>query len=325
MTVDLTRRRGLALALASLSLPCALAQPAWPSRPMRLIVPFPPAGTSDTAARLVSDPLIKALGQPVIVENRPGANGNIGMAEAARVPPDGYTFVVTVSGTLAVNRHLYPKTTFDVDNDFLPVSLMLRSPLVIVVPSSLGVTSLQQLLVMAKAEPQSVSYGSPGLASTSHLAAELLAMRGGVKLVHIPYKGSAPMLQDLIAGQFQMAVDTLASSMSHIQSGKLVALAVTSAKPVHALPQVPTVASVLPGFEAEGWIAMVAPAKTPPQIVQAMASQMDVILRASAMSERWRGMGVEPVGGSPDVLRAFIASESRKWKEVVTRTGIKLE
>ena len=179
MTVDLIRRRGLAVALV-LAVPCALAQPAWPSRPVRVVVPFPPAGTSDAAARLVSEPLIKALGQPVIVENRAGANGNIGMAEVARAPADGHTFVVAVSGTLAVNRHVYPKTTFDVDKDFVPVSLMLRSPLVVVVPASLGVTSLPQLLVLAKARPKAVSYGSPALASTSHLAAELLAMRAGV-------------------------------------------------------------------------------------------------------------------------------------------------
>ncbi|HSV48597.1 MAG TPA: tripartite tricarboxylate transporter substrate binding protein [Ramlibacter sp.] len=324
MTVDLVRRRGLAAALA-LGASGVLAQPAWPSRAVRLVVPFPPAGTSDVAARLVSEPLIKALGQPVIVENRAGANGNIGMAEVARAPMDGHTFVVAVSGTLAVNRHLYPKTTFDVDKDFVPVSLMLRSPLVVVVPASLGVTSLPQLVALAKARPKSVAYGSPALASTSHLAAELLALRAGVELVHIPYKGSAPMLQDLMAGQFQMAVDTLASSMPHIQSGKLLALAVTSAKAVAALPNVPTVASVLPGFEAEGWIAMMATANTPQPVVERMSGQMDEILRGPALSERWRQMGVDPVGGRPDVLRAFIASESRKWKEVVTRTGIKLE
>lgn len=323
MTVDLVRRLGLAAALA-LGVSGVLAQPAWPSRALRLVVPFPPAGTSDTAARLVGEPLTKALGQPVVVDNRAGANGNIGMAEAARATADGHTFVVAVSGTLAVNRYLYPKTTFDVDKDFVPVSLMLRSPLVVVVPSSLGVRSLPQLLAMAKAGPKSVSYGSPALASTSHLAAELLAMRAGVDLVHVPYKGSAPMLQDLMAGQFQMAVDTLASSMPHIQSGKLLALAVTSAKPVPALPGVPTVASVLPGFEAEGWIAMMAPANTPPHVVERMSGQMDAILRGPSLSERWRQLGVEPVGGGPDVLKAFIASESRKWKEVVTRRGSSL-
>lgn len=319
---------GLLPAVASgltLWLSSAHAQPTWPSRAVRLVVPFPPAGTSDTAARLVSEPLIKALGQPVFVENRAGANGNIGMAEVARAPSDGHTFVVAVSGTLAVNRHLYPKTTFDVDKDFVPVSLMLRSPLVVVVPASQSVTSLSQLLALAKVGPKSVSYGSPALGSTSHLAAEMLAMRAEVELVHVPYKGSAPMLQDLIAGQLQMAVDTLASSMPYIQSGKLVALAVTSAKSIGALPKVPTVASLLPGFEAEGWVAIMAPANTPPDIVEKMSAQMDVILRGPTLSERWRQLGAEPVGGSPDVLRTYIASESKKWKDVVTRTGIKLE
>ena len=318
------RRLNLFLVLALL-LPCAIAQSAWPSKPVRLVVPFPPAGTSDAAARLVGEPLTKALHQPLIVENRPGANGNIGMAETARATPDGHTFVVSVSGTLVVNRYLYPKPGFDIDKDFVPVSLMLRSPLVVVVPSSSLASSLPQLIAQAKAAPSSVSYGSPALGSTSHLAAELLAMRAGVQLTHVPYKGSAPMLQDLLAGQLQMAVDTLASSMPHIRSGKLRALAVTSAKPVQALPGVPTVGSVLPGFEAEGWIAMMAPANTPGPIVQRMSAQVNATLLDPALAQHWQQLGVEPVGGGPEVLKATILSESRKWKEVVTRTGVKLE
>lgn len=318
-------RRTIALLLLSLSLVHAMAQTAWPAKPVRLIVPFPPAGTSDIAARLISDPLNKAFGQPFIVENKPGANGNVGMAEIARATPDGHTFVVAVSGTLAVNRHVYPKTSFDVDKDFVPVSLMLRSPLVVVVPSSFGVKSLTQLIALAKSQPKTVAYGSPALASTSHLAAELLAMRAGIELTHIPYKGSAPMLQDLLGGQLQMAVDTLASSMPYIQSGKLTALAVTSSKPLPALAGVPTVSSVLPGFEAEGWIAMMAPAGVSQQVVEKMSAQVSDILRGPVLAERWRQLGVEPVGGSPEVLRAYIASESKKWKEIVTRTGIKLE
>lgn len=318
------RRFGLFLLLALL-LPCTMAQSAWPSKAVRLVVPFPPAGTSDAAARLVGEPLTKALHQPFIVDNRPGANGNIGMAETARAAPDGHTFVVSVSGTLVVNRYLYPKPAFDIDKDFVPVSLMLRSPLVVVVPSSSRASSLPQLIAQAKTRPRSVSYGSPALGSTSHLAAELLAMRAGVELVHVPYKGSAPMLQDLLAGQLEMAVDTLASSMPHIRSGKLRALAVTSAKPVDVLPGVPTVGSVLPGFEAEGWIAMMAPASTPAPIVQRMATQVNATLLEPALAQHWRQLGVEPVAGGPDVLKETILSESRKWKEVVTRTGVKLE
>lgn len=318
------RSFGLFLVLAFL-LPCVMAQTAWPSRPVRLVVPFPPAGTSDVAARLVGEPLTKALHQPFIVENRPGANGNIGMSETARAAPDGQTFVVSVSGTLVVNRYLYPKLGFDIEKDFVPVSLMLRSPLVVVVPSSSPVGSLTQLIARAKASPKSVTYGSPALGSTSHLAAELLAMRAGVQLTHVPYKGSAPMLQDLLAGQLEMAVDTLASSMPHIRSGKLRALAVTSAKPVQALPGVPTAGSVLPGFEAEGWIAMMAPANTPIPIVQRMSAQVNATLLDPALGQQWQQLGVEPVGGGPELLKETIITESRKWKEVVTRTGVKLE
>lgn len=318
------RSFGLFLVL-TLLLSCAMAQSAWPSRPVRLIVPFPPAGTSDVAARLVGEPLTKALHQPFIVENRPGANGNIGMSETARAAPDGHTFVVSVSGTLVVNRYLYPKLGFDIDKDFVPVSLMLRSPLVVVVPSSSPIGSLPQMIARARASPKSVTYGSPALGSTSHLAAELLAMRAGVQLTHVPYKGSAPMLQDLLAGQLEMAVDTLASSMPHIRSGKLRALAVTSAKPVQALPGVPTAGSALPGFEAEGWIAMMAPANTPVSIVQRMSAQVNETLLDPALAQRWQQLGVEPVGGGSALLKETIASESRKWKEVVTRTGVKLE
>ena len=325
-TNHLTRpwRLGLLMVLALVQ-PCALAQSTWPSRPVRLVVPFPPAGTSDVAARLAGEPLGRALHQPFIVENRSGANGNIGMAEAARAAPDGYTFAVSVSGALVINRYLYLKPGFDIDKDLVPVSLMLRSPLVVVVPASSRAGSLPQLVAQAKAAPKSISYGSPSLGSTSHLAAELLAMRAGLELVHVPYKGSAPLLQDLLAGQLDMAVDTLASSMPYIRAGKLRALAVTSAKPVAALPGVRTVGRVLPGFEGEGWIAMMGPANTPAPIVQRMSALVNATLHEPALAKHWEQLGVDPVGGDPQVLKAIILSESRKWKEVVTRTGVKLE
>ena len=311
--------------MLALTSAASLAQGSWPAKPVRIVVPFPPGGTTDVAARLLSEPLGRALGQPLIVENRAGANGNVGAAEVARSTTDGHIWLMAASGTLVINPFVYAKAAFDVGKDFVPVSLVLRSPLVILAHPSLGVKTLAELIALAKARPKKIAYGSPAIASTSHLAAELFAQRAGIELNHVPYKGSSPMIQDLLGGQVQLAFDTLASSIAHVQSGRLIALAVTSAKPVDQLVGVPPVSTTLPGFEAEGWIAMLAPSGTAKPVVERMAAEIDSIVHRPEIVEKFRQMGAEPAGGGAPFLQSFLASETAKWKDVVVRTGVKLD
>jgi len=313
---------GVAILLTNVA---TLAQVDWPTKSVRIVVPNPPGGTTDIATRVVAEPLSKAFSQSFFVENRPGANGSIGATEVARSAPDGYTFLVGASGTLAINQFIFSKLSYNTEKDFAPVSLLIRVPLVVMVHPALGVKSIQELIDLARAKPKSISYGSPASASTGHLATELLKMRAGIDVVHIPYKGSAPMLQDLIAGQVQLAIDTLASAMPHIRSGKLVALAVTSSTPVAALPNVPTVASVIPGFEAEAWFAVMAPAGTPQSIIAKFSAEVDKIVHRPDVIDRFRQLGAEPVGGTPAELRMFIVNETTKWHEVVKATGAKVD
>lgn len=317
-------RRQLCTAGIAFSLSNSWGQ-SWPVKPVRMVVPFPPGGSTDLAARLLSEPLTRALGQPVVIENRPGANGNLGTAEVARSQADGHTLLMAASGTLVINPYVYAKSSFDITRDFSPVSLIMSSPLVVVVHPSMGIKSLPDLIAFAKARSDPMSYGSPAIASTSHLAAELFADRAGIKLNHVPYKGSAPMIQDVLGGHLPMAFDTLASALPHVQAGRLQALAVTSSAPVAALPGVPTLATMLPKFEAEGWIALLAPAGTPASVVNRLASEVATIIRQPTVTERIRSAGAEPLGSGPATLQPFLAREAEKWKEVVARTGVKLD
>jgi len=309
----------------SLATVAAAAPTDWPAKPVRIVVGFAPGGTTDISARIVAEQLSKAFNQTFFVENRAGASGIIGAAEVARGAPDGYTFLMSNAGTQAINQFLYSKMPYDSQKDFAPVSLVVRVPLVLVAHPSLGVRSLQELIDRAKARPGSINYGTPGAASPGHLSTELLKMLAKIDLVHVPYKGSGPMLQDLLAGQVQMTIDLLPPAMPHIRSGRLLALGVTSSMPLSELPKVPTIASVIPGFESEGWYALMAPAGTPRPIITRLSAEIDKILHRPEVVERLRQLGAEPVGGTPAELAAFIASETAKWREVVKVSGAKLE
>lgn len=303
----------------------ALAQSDYPSKTVRIVVPFAAGGTTDITARVIADELTKAMKQTFVVDNKGGAGGNIGAAEVARANPDGYTFLMGTPGTQAINQFLYPKMPYDTAKDFAPVSFVVRVPNVLVVNPSVGVKSLRELIAKAKSKPGALSYGSPGNGTTGHLSTELFKNRAQVFVTHIPYRGSGPMLVDLMGGQVQMAIDNLPSAMPHIKAGKLVALGVTGDKPSAQLPDVPTIASLLPGYSAESWFVLMAPAGTPPAIVNRVSAEVDKILKKPEIVERFKGLGAEPVGGTPEQLGQFITAETSKWSQVVKSSGAKID
>ena len=322
------RRRALAagagLAAAAVA-PRAVAQSDWPTRPVRIVVPFAAGGTTDIVARTIAEQLSPVLKQTVVVENRAGAGGNVGADAVAKSAPDGYTFLMGTPGTQAINQFLYPKMPYDTEKDLVPVSYVVRVPNVLIVPPSLGVKSIDELIALARSRPGRLTYGSPGNGSTGQLSTELFKTRAKVFVTHIPYRGSGPMLQDLLGGQIDMSIDNLPSAMPHIRSGRLLALGVTSAAPNSQLPDVRPIAASLPGYEAESWFVLVAPRGTPEPIVQRLSAEVDRILRKPEVIERFRGLGAEPVGGTPADLAKHIAAETRKWKEVVRISGAKVD
>ena len=315
----------LLLAAAIVAGAPASAQSDYPSKPVRIVVPFAAGGTTDITARVIADELTKALKQSFVVDNKGGAGGNIGAAEVARSAPDGYTFLMGTPGTQAINQYLYPKMPYDTAKDFAPVSFVVRVPNVLVVNPSLGVRNLKELIALAKAKPGALSYGSPGNGTTGHLSTELFKNRAQIFVTHIPYRGSGPMLVDLMGGQVQMAIDNLPSAMPHIKAGKLVALGVTGARPSAQLPDVPPIASLLPGYAAESWFVLMAPAGTPAVIVNKVSAEVDRILKKPELIERFKGLGAEPVGGTPESLGQFITAETSKWSQVVKSSGAKID
>jgi tripartite-type tricarboxylate transporter receptor subunit TctC len=315
----------VAAAALSLAAAPAAAQADWPTRPVRIVVPFAPGGTTDLTARIVAEQLSQVFKQPFIVENKAGAGGNLGATEVAKAAPDGYTFLMGTPGTQAINQFLYPKMPYDTAKDLVPVSFVVRVPNVLMVNPQLPAKDIKQLIALLKAQPGKLSYGTPGNGSTGHLSTELFKTQAGVFVTHIPYRGSGPMLQDLMAGQVQMSIDNLPSALPLIQSGKLVALGVTSAQPVPQLPGVLPIASVLPGYEAEAWFVLVAPAGTPQPVIDRLSAEVDRILKKPEVAERFAKLGATPVGGTPRQLGDFIAAETRKWQAVVKNSGAKVD
>ena len=313
------------LATAALLASPVVAQEDWPSKPVRIVVPFATGGTTDISARIIADQLTESLKQTFIVDNKAGAGGNIGAADVARAKSDGYTFLMGTPGTQAINQFLYSKMPYDTSKDFAPVSFVVRVPNVLLVNLSVKARNLADFIAEVKASPGKLSYGSPGNGTTGHLSTELLKSAAGISVAHVPYKGSGPMLLDLVGGQIQMAIDNLPSAMAQIKGGKLIALGVTSADKAGSLPDVPPIASVVPGYEAESWFVLMAPAGTPPAIVNKLSSEVDRILKKPDLIERLRGLGAEPVGGSPESLGSFIQAETRKWEKVVKDSGAKVD
>jgi tripartite-type tricarboxylate transporter receptor subunit TctC len=320
-----TLQRFVLAALVAVSAVYASAQP-YPNKPIRLVVPFPAAGTTDILAREVGQRLTETLGQPVVIDNRPGAAGNLGTEIVAKSPADGYTLLMCTVSTHAINPGLYSKLNFDHIKDFAPVILVARVPNVLEVNPGVPVNTVADLIKLAKEKPGQLNFASSGSGTSIHLSGELFKTMTGVDMVHVPYKGSAPALADLIGGQVQLMFDNLPSSLQMIKAGKLRAVAVTSADRAPALPNVPTIAeSGVPGFEATSWFGVVAPAGTPPEIVNRLNAEIDKWLKSPEAKEKLLAQGAAAAGGTPEQFAAYIRSETDKWAKVIKASGAKVD
>jgi tripartite-type tricarboxylate transporter receptor subunit TctC len=320
------RRQLLAVAAASLvALPLAVQAQDYPTRPIRLVVPFPPGGPTDVLARIVASRLGERLGQPVVVDNKPGASGMIGADLVAKAAPDGYTLLANAS-IHVINPSLYAKTSYDAIADFAPVSNLADVPLVLAVNPKLAARTVKELVALAKSSKPSLAFASAGNATSQHLAGEAFKIAAGIDMLHVPYKGSAPALTDLIGGQVQLMFDSLPSSMPHLKAGTIRPLAVTTAKRSSALPEVPTVAeSGYPGFDISTWYGVWAPAATPPEVVQRLSREIAAIVRLPDVRTQFAGLGAEPVGNTPEEFAAFAKAEQAKWAGIVKRSGAKVD
>lgn len=297
----------------------------WPERPVRIVVPFAAGGTTDLSARIIAEALTRSLGQTFVVDNRAGAGGNIGAAEVAKAKPDGYTFMMGTPGTQAINQYIYSKMPYRTKEDFDPVSFVVRVPNVLVVNPSVPAKTARELIDYIRANPGKLTYGSSGNGTTIHLAAEMLKAEARLDIPHVPYKGSGPMLQDLLANQVQLATDNLPSAIPFIRSGKLRALAVTSKDTAPGLADVPPLAQTVPGYEAESWFVLMAPKGTPKAIVDKLAAASDAFLKSADGIKRLNELGAVPVGGTPESLGKFIAAEDVKWKKAVEFSGARVD
>jgi len=329
---SLNRRVVLGSAIALLTTATtALAQTGWPNKPVRIVVPFAPGGTTDILARAVAPELSKAFGQQFVVENKAGAGGNLGAELVAKSAPDGYTLLMGTVGTHGINRALYPKLPYDPFADFSPITLVAAVPNVMVVPADAArannIHTVQDFIRLAKSRPGKLNMGSSGNGTSIHLAGELFKSQTGIFMTHIPYRGSGPALLDLVGGQVDVMFDNLPSAMQLIKSGKLKALAVTSATRSAALPDVPTIeeAAGLKGFEATSWFGLLAPAGTPPDIVSRVQQEVTRALNLPAIKEKMLSQGAIPSGNTPAQFASLIESEHRKWAQVVKVSGARVD
>jgi tripartite-type tricarboxylate transporter receptor subunit TctC len=336
MSPNFKPNRRLALAGIALTATVFIAMPAsaqssWPNKPVRIVVPFAPGGTTDILARAVAPELAKAFGQPFVVDNRAGAGGNVGADLVAKAPADGYTLLMGTVGTHGINKSIYAKMPFDPQKDFAPITLVAGVPNVMVMnaekAAQLGINSVADFVKYAKANPGKLSMASSGNGTSIHLAGELFKSKNGIFMTHIPYRGSGPALLDMIGGNVDVMFDNLPSAMPQIKGGKLKAFAVTSAERSAAMPELPTVeeAGKLKGFEASSWFGLLAPAGTPPEIVSRIQQEVAKALATPAIKEKMLAQGAIPSGNTPQQFAQLIDSEIAKWAQVVKASGAKVD
>ena len=318
------KRLGLALALVVAALGTAQAQ-SYPNRPIRLFIPFAAGGAVDTIGRALGQKLTEQMGQPVIVENRAGAGGNLGMEFVARAAPDGYTIALALTAQYVVNPALYPKLPYDPVKDYAPIMLVARNPYVLIVHPSVPAKTLKELLALAKARAGQLTFSSSGNGSGAHLSGEMLKTLGKVNMLHIPYKGAGALLPDLIAGQVHLSFVTWSSVGPHVKSGRLRALGVTTVKRSPALPELPAIAETLPGYDLPVWYGIVAPAGTPREIITRLNGEIQRVITLPDFRQRIEVDAVEPIGGAPEVLGDYIKTELVKWAKIVKDSGAKVD
>jgi tripartite-type tricarboxylate transporter receptor subunit TctC len=312
----------LAVLVAACSASAALAQ-AYPSRPIRMIAPFPAGGLADVLARLVGDEMSKSLGQPIIVENRAGAGGNTGADAVAKADADGYTLLMSSAGILTANQFLYAKMPFDPETSFAPIAIVADMSMLVVVHPKVEAATLKDFVALARSRPDKINFGSPGVGTTGHLGLALFMHAAGIKLTHVPYRGAAPAVNDLIAGQIDGVVDNPPTVLPHISAGRLRPLAVAAKERLALLPDLPTAAEAgVPGFEASSWFGIMAPAGTAPEIVTRLNREIVVALRQPVIADRIANSGARAVGNSPDAFAAQIRSERAMWGEIIKAANI---
>jgi tripartite-type tricarboxylate transporter receptor subunit TctC len=312
------------LLAAALLAPLAARAQEFPSRPVKIIVPFPAGGTADVMPRIVGDWLSKKWGQPVVVENKPGAAGNIGADMVAKAEPDGYTLLSAPPPPLVINHNLYPRLGFD-PREFVPIVVMGRVPNALVVHPKVPFGSVAELIEHAKANPGKLTSATQGNGTTSHLTSELFAMLAQVKFQHVPYRGSAPALNDLVGGTVDLMFDNLGVSLPLVRGGKLRLLAVATARRMSALAEVPTIAETLPGFESAAWFAIVAPPKTPSELAAKINADVNEALRQADIVQRLSALSAEPIGGTVAATGAYLREEIERWHNVIKSANVKLE
>lgn len=323
--MKLLRHLASTLLLACLPLAAAAQAGSFPDKPIRIVVPFPPGGATDAAARLVAVKMGEHWGQPVVVDNRAGAGGNVGSDLVAKAAPDGYTLVMGVTGSHAINTSLYSRMPYDPVADFIAISQVAVVPNVLVVHPSVPAKNLAELVALAKKEPGKLNYASLGNGTAAHLGMEMLKSEAGVDIAHVPYKGSAPAVSDLLAGQVQMMVDGLPSALPHVKAGKLRAIALTSLRRAPSLPDLPTIAETYPGFYADAWSGLFAPKGTPQPVVDKLSAEVERILKLPEVREKLTALGAEPVGSTQAEFTAHVKREIEKWAKVVKTSGAKVD
>jgi tripartite-type tricarboxylate transporter receptor subunit TctC len=313
------------LLLLALFAPLAVAQTsAWPTKPVRMIVPFPPGGSTDVVSRILGQRLAEGLGQTLVIDNRGGAGGNIGTDLAAKSAPDGYTILMGTV-TMSINPFLYPKMSHDVLRDLAPVSVVASAPQVLVVHPSFPAKTVKDVIDFAKAKPGAVNFGSSGNGTSGHLGIEMMKAATGIQVVHVPYKGAAPAMTDLLAGQVQVMFETITTAIPQLKAGKIRGIAVAASKRSTLLPELPPMTETIPGLDTTSWYGLMVPAGTPKAVISRLYAETAKALAVADVRERYAALGTEPVGSSPEEFDRYLRAEMAKWSKVIKQAGVKLE